>query len=61
MTWRRAWALILLICLGLETAALIRRGDGDTLTEQVRPWIRAHRIAAAAGVIWLIYHFFLAH
>lgn len=60
--WGRAWRILGVVAALLELAALLRPGSGDTLTEHLRPWIRAHWsriLAAIAGLVWLAYHFLI--
>jgi hypothetical protein len=60
--WRWARRLWILAFMVLEGAALARRGTGDTLTEQLRPWIQGHPVRVllvGAGIIWLFYHFLI--
>lgn len=61
--FRRIWAALLVVVLMVEAAALLRRGDGDTLSEQV--WAvqgrRAGRLAFAALWAWLTWHFLIEH
>lgn len=57
--WAAAWLAVAILALTLEVAALIRRGDGDTATEQIRPWVQRCRFLAWAAWMWLGYHFLL--
>jgi len=62
------WALWLLLGFGLvEAAALLRKGEGDTLSEKVREWFATNRkpsgpaqmgrrVALVVALAWLVVH-----
>lgn len=41
--WDHLWLLWLVLFGVLETAALLRKGSGDTLTENVREWFATRK------------------
>jgi hypothetical protein len=58
--YRWAWWSWLAFFVLLETIAVIDPGQGDTLTENVRPVLHAHPLTwlvAAGFILWLAVHF----
>jgi hypothetical protein len=57
--WAAAWAALGLVALGLETAALVSEGRGDTLSESIWALLGIHPLVWFIGLgaaAWAIRH-----
>lgn len=62
--WSWAWIALLVVPVAVEVWAIVRRGEGDTLSEQVwalRAWLKTKGYAgqvAWAAFVWALVGFF---
>lgn len=62
--WGWAWIGVLGLVVGFEIFTIVRRGDGDTLSEQVwtlRAWLKSKGYAGQVGwaaFVWALVGFF---